>query len=79
MHTNPFWLSALPRDKGSESITQRPISIKVNIFFGSFSLQTSSQFDPPKDLIERQLDADVKLSEIRVLGAYDVKSHLIND
>lgn len=96
---NPL-ASALPWDQGSESITQRPVSIKVNIFFDLLSFQTSlgkkkhaelfedllhkgsrfsSELNPPKDLIERKLNADMKLSEIRVLSAYGVKSHLIND
>src|SRR5678815_3310772 len=40
---------------------------------------TTLQLHPPKQLIERNAQADVKFTEFGVLGADWIKTHLIND
>src|SRR5204863_2104895 len=38
-----------------------------------------SQLQAPEQLVERQLNADVKFAEVRVLGADRIEPHLVND
>src|SRR5438093_13737243 len=37
------------------------------------------QLQPAEQFIERQLNADKKFTEIRVLRAYSIKTHFVND
>src|SRR5436305_2026146 len=37
------------------------------------------KLQPPEQFIERQLNADKKFTEIRVLRAYSIKTHFVND
>src|ERR1700732_3984585 len=36
------------------------------------------KLQPPEQFVERQLNADVKFTEVRVFGAHRVEAHLVN-
>ena len=40
---------------------------------------TDSELKPAEQFVERQLDADEKFAEVRVLRAHRIKTHFVND
>ena len=38
-----------------------------------------SKVQAPEQFVERQLNADVKLTEIRIFGAHRIETHFLND
>ena len=43
------------------------------------SRMSRSKLQPPEQLVERQLQHDVKLAELAVIGAHRIEAHFIDD
>src|ERR1043166_3614166 len=44
-----------------------------------FQMLSESQLQAPEQFVERQLNADVKFAEVRILCAHRIEAHLVND
>src|ERR1043166_2644771 len=51
----------------------------VSFPFVGWHWQRSLQLQPPKQFVERELNADEKFAEVGVIRAYPIEAHFVND
>src|SRR5436190_23505904 len=83
--SNPWCLAAHTLSRRAQSTALSPILLTPALahLLLMFSCQLGGEQDlqlqPAEQFIERQLNADKKFTEIRVLRAYRIKTHFVDD